>query len=841
MQIAEVQYLRDSPEQFIKRIFDYKTAEPHLRILEHYEQYQQTLDLAPRGCGKTRIGDIGYSAWKAVNNPNIRILIVSDTDTHAVRFLGTIKAVIESHPLIKRYYGDVKGDKWTDHEIVLKTRTDKTLTEATISAMGMYSGAVTTGHYDIIIADDLINFDNARTEGQRERSKEWFKTTLLPTLLPGGEIHCLGCLPKSTKILTGDNTWKNIETICKGEKVYTFDKGKLTTQYVEETIPQGTDEILEIITERSKIKANGIHPFLIIEPISEKKFPSRRYNHIYDFTFTWKIASELKPNDMLVTIKEIDAGNTIDTSDFAWLFGFMVGDGWIVQNSRTNGKSDKIYTTWKICFAKGQYHSLNEKVVRLFKSLFNIDLRLNVSSRVYMGTSKKVGEKLKDLGLKHGAKNKDIPTWIFKTSLKNRIAFIHGLLSADGWQQHKDKKRKAKRKKHPSFFGIESSSKKLIDDLQLLCRISGVLTSNIYYRTRISQPPNSPKPIRSETWHLNLTFNKAYGMYRLKGEAKKKFPYKNFRFETIQEIKSVGREEVWDLAVEKTHNFIAEGFVTHNTRYHYNDLWEMVTDELGYDTQIQQAIKKDGTSIWEMHMPLNDRIEDGRKTEGLETIRATLGSTIFNLQYMNDVELMRQGGKMFKRNWFEIVTSTPAGDQARFWDMASTEDKAGSDPDWTIGGLMLENNGVFYIKDIVRFRHSPATTEAIIKQTAQIDGYDIPIYMEQEPGSGGPITIDHYARNILRGYAFRGVPSTSSKVARAQPFSAASENGNVKILRAAWTADVLSELVLFPHGPHDDIVDALSGAFKALTQEKAEAPSATPYPALSINAPSRRY
>ena len=191
-QITEAQALRVSPAYFIKTIFGYHIDEPHWNILKHYEHAQETLDLAPRGCGKTRIGNIGYCAWLAANYPNIRILIVSDTDTHAVRFLGTIKSVLDSHPLILQYYGNLKGDKWTDHEIKVKTRTNRTLTEATISAMGMYSGAVTTGHYDVIIADDLINFDNSRTEGQRERSKEWFKTTMLPTLLPGGEIHCLG-------------------------------------------------------------------------------------------------------------------------------------------------------------------------------------------------------------------------------------------------------------------------------------------------------------------------------------------------------------------------------------------------------------------------------------------------------------------------------------------------------------------------------------------------------------------------------------------------------------------------------------------------------------------------
>lgn len=71
-------------------------------------------------------------------------------------------------------------------------REKKILTEATITALGAYSGAVTSGHYDLIICDDLVNFENSRTEGGRARMLEWFKQTLLPTLIPGGELHVVG-------------------------------------------------------------------------------------------------------------------------------------------------------------------------------------------------------------------------------------------------------------------------------------------------------------------------------------------------------------------------------------------------------------------------------------------------------------------------------------------------------------------------------------------------------------------------------------------------------------------------------------------------------------------------
>lgn len=192
-------------------------------------------------------------------------------------------------------------------------------------------------------------------------------------------------------------------------------------------------------------------------------------------------------------------------------------------------------------------------------------------------------------------------------------------------------------------------------------------------------------------------------------------------------------------------------------------------------------------------------------------------------------------GNMFKREWFDIVANAPPGPQVRYWDMAASEPKKGQDPDWTVGILMSVENGQFCIKNIARFQKTPADTEKIIKQTAQIDGITTKIYMEQEPGASGLIAIDHYARDVLQGYAFNGIKSTGSKVVRAQPLSAAAENRNVHISKdSQWVEDMLYELVAFPtKGIHDDIVDALSGAFTALNQDKTK--RAVPASAMSVH------
>jgi predicted phage terminase large subunit-like protein len=176
-------------------------------------------------------------------------------------------------------------------------------------------------------------------------------------------------------------------------------------------------------------------------------------------------------------------------------------------------------------------------------------------------------------------------------------------------------------------------------------------------------------------------------------------------------------------------------------------------------------------------------------------------------------------GRKFQRGWFKIVEDYPRGYRVvRFWDKAATEPQRGKDPDYTAGVKMTKVEGVFYVIDLVRFRGTPRLNEARIRQTAELDGKSVEIYMEQEPGSAGVNDIDNYARRVLVGYSFRGVKTTGSKEIRANPLSSATEQGYVCLVQAPWNSVFVEEFEMFPDGAHDDIVDATSGALSKLTE-----------------------
>ena len=129
-------------------------------------------------------------------------------------------------------------------------------------------------------------------------------------------------------------------------------------------------------------------------------------------------------------------------------------------------------------------------------------------------------------------------------------------------------------------------------------------------------------------------------------------------------------------------------------------------------------------------------------------------------------------------------------------------------------------NGAYQVQDVQRFREGPAGVEVRVKAQAQIDGPNVPVRIEQEPGSAGVIVIDHYARHVLQGRDFRGVRSSGPKPERTRPLAAAISNGLVSLRKEApWVRDLVNEMRSFPVGTHDDQVDGMSGAVTALTQQ----------------------
>jgi predicted phage terminase large subunit-like protein len=99
---------------------------------------------------------------------------------------------------------------------------------------------------------------------------------------------------------------------------------------------------------------------------------------------------------------------------------------------------------------------------------------------------------------------------------------------------------------------------------------------------------------------------------------------------------------------------------------------------------------------------------------------------------------------------------------------------------------------------------------------ARQDGADVQISLPRDPGQASA----YQARGLIRalaGYQVRATAETGKKAHRAEGIAAQVAAGNVRLRRAPWNRDFISELATFPHGRKDDQVDALARAFAVLS------------------------
>ncbi len=187
---------RDQPEaleddeEFVTKTLNYQFLDFHSRWWRFAADRETSLLLAPRGHGKSTVMTVAYTLRRALDDPDVRVLIASSTQAQASGFLREIKSHLESNPEVVRIAGGLKGTPWTETEICLASRT-KTAKEPTVTALGAL-GPVISKHYDLIILDDVVDEESARSRSGRERLFNWYYKVLLPTLEPGGKLRVIG-------------------------------------------------------------------------------------------------------------------------------------------------------------------------------------------------------------------------------------------------------------------------------------------------------------------------------------------------------------------------------------------------------------------------------------------------------------------------------------------------------------------------------------------------------------------------------------------------------------------------------------------------------------------------
>lgn len=276
-------------------------------------------------------------------------------------------------------------------------------------------------------------------------------------------------------------------------------------------------------------------------------------------------------------------------------------------------------------------------------------------------------------------------------------------------------------------------------------------------------------------------------------------------FKDRQEADSeITRQRVWDWYTSTAYTRLMPGgaVVVINTRWHDDDLSGKLLAEQEHggdkwEVLSLPAIQPDGTALWPEWYPL----------ERLEQIRSVLPARDWNSLYQQNP--IPDDGDYFKAGWFTDYHSLPRGLAIYGASDYAVTDGGG---DWTEHGVFgVDSNGNIYVIDWWR---GQTTSDVWIESKCDL-------IIRHEPqcwfGEAGPIrrSVEPF---LMRRMSERNaicriewLSSIADKMARARGIQGLASMGKVFFpANAAWKGDIMTQLLRFPAGKHDDAVDVFS-------------------------------
>ena len=297
----------------------------------------------------------------------------------------------------------------------------------------------------------------------------------------------------------------------------------------------------------------------------------------------------------------------------------------------------------------------------------------------------------------------------------------------------------------------------------------------------------------------------------------------DFTLDPIAEITPLGVEEVFDVQIEGTENFIANGLVSHNTRWHEDDLSGRILPE-DYKGTSGVITARDGEEWTVLNFPaVCERTDDGTGRQigeplwpewytlkMLEQEQTTQGSRNWSALYQ---QRPRPGeGGIFKEAWCAVryhAIPIEASMCVHSWDTAQKENEINDPSAGTVWQMGRGASG-YWLRDVICERLAyPKLRRAVINLAER----DRPAAILIEDKSSGQSMIqDLRASTSLPIIAIEPV---GDKIFRANEQSAAVEAGLLHLpATAPWLIDFEGEFFGYPLTTHDDQVDSTTQFLK---------------------------
>lgn len=186
---------------------------------------------APRGHAKSTAGTLAYTLASLLFRESTFALIVSDTESQACMFLGTLKQEMQDNEDIVELFGLKKNDKGfvqfvkdSESDVIVEFEDGHRFRIIAKGAEQKLRGLNWNGtRPNLVIVDDLENDELVMNKERRQKLRRWFFGALLPAMSPKGKLRMWGTILHMDSLLESFMpSYTAKETVYDGLKMYTI-------------------------------------------------------------------------------------------------------------------------------------------------------------------------------------------------------------------------------------------------------------------------------------------------------------------------------------------------------------------------------------------------------------------------------------------------------------------------------------------------------------------------------------------------------------------------------------------------------------------------------------------
>lgn len=410
-----------------------------------------------------------------------------------------------------------------------------------------------------------------------------------------------GCLAEGSRIVTPDGM-RTIESLEVGDMVQSLDEGtgELVFRKVIAKRYSGTQPVREVRLGSSVLLATDNHPFYSYryDPTRAKKLG--RYS--LDYVRVDELEKAVVPIGALAygrphrlrssnLVTAYAGGNQYatgfaatrerssrlvgveeTTDDIMWLFGLFVGDGSIEKEMAANDGLRWGRVTFSVPTTDRARARLERVMGEIMPGATPGGRADNIVAR---WSSVELVSFFEDNEFLTGAHIKRIPPWVLDLPQSQRLSFIAGYLDSDGCAPKGQRDFSIKSVNLPllhdtavilTSLGITSRMHTEFDEERTAVIMGATVTTRgshtLVFRTDERLIPLVSEGLRAAVARCSGRVNKSF---RAVSRSNIQLP-ENLELRTVRVGETQLTAPTWDIEVEGTGNFVAEGFVVHNSK-----------------------------------------------------------------------------------------------------------------------------------------------------------------------------------------------------------------------------------------------------------------------------------